>query len=103
VNRLPCGPAVILIAVAFATAIATAGEYPFVGKWDCDAAIFAFTNRSYNNGGQTIEFNRIDFGKRDFKLSFKDGYAISLLNVTGKTMRRRSWATGDIFDCKRIR
>jgi hypothetical protein len=83
--------------------LATAAEYPFIGKWDCDGGIFTFTNRTYNNGGKTIVFSRIDFGKRDFKLTFLDGYAISLLNVTGKTMTWQSWATGDMFDCKRIR
>jgi hypothetical protein len=82
---------------------AETAEYPFVGRWDCDGAVFTFTNRTYNNGSQTLIFNRIDFGKRDFKFTFPDGYAISLLNVTDKTMTWQSWATGDIFHCKRVR
>jgi hypothetical protein len=38
--------------------------------------------------GTAGSFNRIDLGKRDFKLTFPDGYAISLLNVTGNTKSR---------------
>ena len=62
----------------------TAAEYAFVGKWDCEGGTFTFTNRTYNNGGDTLMFNRIDFGKNGYKLTFPDGYEISLLNVRTK-------------------
>ncbi|MDF2115512.1 hypothetical protein PY365_08025 [Roseiarcaceae bacterium H3SJ34-1] len=92
----------LAIAAVVAADHAAAADYAFVGRWDCGVATFTFTPRTYNNGSQTMRFNKIEFGKgSDFKLTFPDGYSISLLDVKAKTMTWHSMASGDIFECTR--
>lgn len=90
------------IGLGLTTSSAFSVEYPFVGKWNCEGKVFTFTNRTYNNGSQTLTFNKLEFGNGAYKLTFPDGYAISLLKVTGQTMIWQSWASGDLFECKRV-
>jgi hypothetical protein len=86
-----------------ALAPASAADYPFVGKWDCEVATFTFTNRTYHNGSQTLRFKSIEFGAgNDVLLAFPDGYSVTLMNVTGRTMTWHSKASGDTFKCKRL-
>lgn len=93
-----------MVSMIFFPALAySAGNYPFVGRWDCEVGQFTFTNNTYNNGSETLHIKNIEEGKGDFKLTFKGGYAISLLDVKRITMTWQSFESGDIFKCKRIK
>lgn len=88
---------------ALAPAMASAAEYPFVGKWDCEVSTFTFTNRIYNNGSENLPYTAIRFGKaNDVTLEFAKGYKISLQGVGAKTMSWHSHESGDTFSCKRL-
>jgi len=82
---------------------ARAADYPFVGKWDCEVGVFTFTNRTYHNGTATLTFDKIEFDKMGYKLTFPDGYAISLLEVKRSSMYWHSLASGDTFRCRRLK
>lgn len=90
-------------AISLVAGQAFAEDYPFVGRWNCEVGTFAFTNRSYHNGTQTMWMSAVEFGKgNDFRLVFPGGYAIALLDVTRRKMTWSSPASGDVFSCKRI-
>jgi hypothetical protein len=95
----------IQIAIAVALSIGCtavhAADLPFVGKWDCGISDFEFTNRTYNNGSETIPILKVEKAAKSYRLTFAKGYAISLLNVKARSMVWHSLATADTFECKR--
>lgn len=94
-------PAFVLLAGLAAPA--QAAEYLFVGKWDCEVATMTFTNRTYNNGSETLRYTSITFGKgEDVRLHFPKNYVITLSNVTRTSMNWFSSASDDGFTCKRL-
>jgi hypothetical protein len=99
-----------LIAIATAAAMvpggAWAADYPFVGKWSCEVADFTFTNRTYNNGSETIPILKVERRGGSYHLVFTDGYVISLSSIKAGTMvwhRIAPKTDGDMFSCRRKR
>ena len=98
------------LAIAFgliaAASPALAGDPPFVGKWNCEVATFTFTATTYQPGEGSdilpIQSVTLEQGN-SFTLNFADGYAISLSNVTDTTMGWFSLASGDGFNCTRVK
>jgi len=92
------------VIMALCTPATVKAEYPFVGKWNCQGGIFTFTNLTYSYGGNTtLHFNKLESYKGNYKMTFPDGYELSLLNVKPKTMTWHSLASGDTFKCRRIK
>lgn len=77
-------------------------DYPFVGRWDCEVAVFTFTARTYHNGSETMPIRGIKTVQGGFVLSFDDGYRIALHDVGARTMTWLSLASDDRFDCRRV-
>jgi hypothetical protein len=76
---------------------------PFVGAWDCGVATFTFTETTYNNGSETMRMTRVEKKGADYVLSFPDKYKIMLSGISAKTMSWYSGASGDSFECKRVK
>jgi hypothetical protein len=85
------------------SASAQTKSYPFIGKWDCGVATFSFTDKTYNNGSETLRMTKVEKKGATYLLSFPKGYRISLAGITPKKMSWASGATGDSFDCKRVK
>jgi hypothetical protein len=50
-----------------------------------------------------MRMRKVDSGKGGYVLRFAKGYAISLMDVTAKTMTWHSLESGDTFRCKRVK
>jgi len=79
------------------------GQYPFVGKWDCEVSVFEFTDKRYSNGSNWIEYKSVRRMSNGFLIEFKDGYRIGLFDVKTNTMTWSSASSGDDFQCKRLK
>lgn len=77
--------------------------YAFVGSWDCGVETFTFTNTTYNNGSTTAVIRAVSQDGRNFTLFFADGYKIALGAVTETGLTWVSGATGDQFNCRRVK
>lgn len=83
---------------------ATAKPQPFVGTWNCEVATFTFTDKTYNNGSETLPIRKITpKGKGEYQLDFPEGYKIMLQVVSPQAMNFLSLASGDGFSCKRLK
>jgi hypothetical protein len=81
----------------------SADEYPFVGEWDCEVAMFVFTPNVYNNGSEDLPILEIQEGSDgSYTLFFENDYLITLSGFTGDAMGWYSHASGDSFNCRRI-
>lgn len=100
--RIPRCAALAGILPLVTAAAAHPPDYPFVGRWDCEVAVFAFTARTYHNGSETLTIRRVAPAEGGFVLSFDGGYEIALLDVEAATMTWLSLATDDRFACRRI-
>ena len=91
------------LALVLAPAVAAAQDYPFLGTWDCEVAIFSFTPDIYNNGSEDMPIEEIQEGSDgSWTLLFSDDYFITLSGFTGDTMGWFSSVSGDSFSCTRI-
>jgi hypothetical protein len=78
-------------------------QMPFVGVWDCEVALFTFTNETYNPGGEApLPILALEREGDDFHLTFADDYRIALTGVTETRMGWFSEASGDGFECVRV-
>jgi hypothetical protein len=77
--------------------------YAFVGSWDCGVDTFTFTNSTYNNGSDTYRMASVSRNGRDFILRFANGYTIVLAAVTETGLTWVSGASGDQFNCRRVK
>ena len=77
--------------------------YAFVGTWDCGVDTFTFTNTTYNNGSDTYPMQSVARNGRDYFLRFANGYTIALAAVTETGMTWVSGASGDQFNCRRVK
>lgn len=98
----------LVLAAAFALALPAAAlaedTLPFIGKWDCEVAVFTFTSKIYNNGSEDLPILEIQEGTDgSYTLMFADDYSIGLSGFTGDTMGWLSSASGDSFTCTRIK
>lgn len=79
---------------------------PFSGNWDCEGGVFTFTNETYQPGANAtpLRMSKVeDFGNGNYGLSFPDGYAVGLMDVTSTSLIWSSPETGDVFDCYKLR
>jgi hypothetical protein len=78
-------------------------QMPFVGVWDCEVALFTFTNETYNPGGDDpLPILAVERQGDDFTLDLPDDYRIVLSGVTETRMGWFSEASGDGFECVRV-
>lgn len=99
-----------LIALPFCLGLAACVEdsgpsepYAFVGSWDCGVETFTFTNGTYNNGSDTYRMSSVTQDGRNYTLRFSNGYMIALAAVTATGMTWVSGASGDQFNCVRVK
>lgn len=79
-----------------------AEEPPYVGTWDCEVSSFTFTADTYDAGEGPMPILKVERPDGAYRLSFTDGYAINLANITATDMDWFSEASGDVFHCRRI-
>ena len=92
-----------LLALGLATSAVRADEYPFLGTWDCEVAIFTFTPDVYNNGSEDMPIEEIQEGSDgSWTLLFSDDYFITLSGFVDDTMGWYSSASGDNFSCTKV-
>ncbi len=77
--------------------------YAFVGSWDCGVDTFTFTNTTYNNGSDTYRIDSVSRDGRNYTLRFANGYVIALAAVTDTGLTWVSGASGDQFNCRRVK
>lgn len=95
--------AFLALGASLSTASAQTPTYPFVGKWDCEVATFTFTDKTYNNGSETLRMTRVEKKGAGYELSFPKNYKVMVGNFKGATMSWLSGASGDGFTCKRVK
>ena len=98
--------ATLPLVIALSACVAGKGpveDYAFVGTWDCQVDVFTFTNSSYNNGTETFPIERVDRDGRNYTLFFAKGYVVALAAVTETGLTWISGATGDQFNCLRVK
>jgi hypothetical protein len=78
-------------------------NYPFVGTWDCEVATFTFTNTTYNNGSETMRMTKVEKKGSVYILTFPKNYRIGLSSISATRMTWASEASGDGFNCKRVK
>ena len=94
-----------LSAAALLVSLLPAGaaeEPPYVGTWDCEVSSFTFTADTYDAGDGPMPILKIERPDGAYRLSFEDGYAINLANITAAGMDWFSEASGDIFHCTKL-
>ena len=77
--------------------------YAFVGSWDCGVDTFTFTNTTYNNGSDTYPILNVSRDDNNFTLRFANDYVVALGAVTATGLTWVSGATGDQFNCVRVK
>lgn len=77
--------------------------YAFVGAWDCGVDTFTFTNTTYNNGSDTYPMQSVSRDGSNYNLRFANGYQIALVAVTDTGLTWISGASGDQFNCRRVK
>ena len=78
-------------------------DYAFVGSWDCGVDVFTFTNTTYNNGSETYPILSVSRDGRNYTLFFANNYIVALGAVTETGLTWVSGATGDQFNCVRVK
>ncbi len=89
--------------ILLAQASASAADYPFVGRWNCEVATFTFTDTTYNNGSETLRMTRVVKKGSGYELHFPKNYVVMLSAIKANTMGWLSGASGDGFTCKRLK
>jgi hypothetical protein len=99
------GFALLATLLASGAALAQDGsdELPFVGRWNCEVAEFAFTDTTYDNGTEVLPIREVQEGTDgSYTLFFDDDYMITLSGFTGDAMGWFSHESGDNFACTRL-
>ena len=90
--------------LAFAAGVSGASaqtQYPFAGTWDCEVATFTFTDKTYNNGSETLRMTKVEKRGDAYELSFPKNYKVMVGGFKADTMSWMSGETGDAFTCKK--
>ena len=82
---------------------AKAYNLPFEGRWDCGVAVFTFTDTSYNNGTDWLDYESIEPEGRGHVVRFRDGYFFAVYINADGTLDWVSGESGDQFTCRRAR
>ncbi|WP_455271162.1 hypothetical protein [Rhizobium herbae] len=101
--RLDVIAATAVISLATAAPAFAAGDAPYIGRWDCGVATFSFTKDTYDAGEGPMPIRKVEKEDGNYILSFDDNYQIGLSGVTKTSMQWLSMASGDTFDCKRLK
>jgi hypothetical protein len=101
--RLYILAAVAAISLATAAPCLAADNAPYTGTWDCGVATFSFTKDTYDAGEGPMPVRKVEKEDGNYILSFDDNYQIGLSSVTKTSMQWLSMASGDTFDCKRLK
>lgn len=101
--RLDVIAATAIVALATATPVIAADDAPYIGSWDCGVATFSFTKDTYDAGEGPMPIRKVEKEDGNYILSFDDNYQIGLSSVTQTSMQWLSMASGDMFDCKRLK
>ena len=102
-KSIQAGSLVLLGSMAAASAQTQTQNYPFVGRWDCEVATFTFTETAYNNGSETLRMTRVEKKGANYLLTFPKNYTIMLAGITPTRMSWASGASGDGFNCKKVK
>jgi hypothetical protein len=96
---------VVVAAITLVTAVPgfAADDAPYTGRWDCGVATFSFTKDTYDSGEGPMPIRKVEKEDGNYILSFDKGYQIGLSSVTKTSMQWLSMASGDTFDCKRLK
>lgn len=92
-----------VITLAITAPGSAAGHAPYLGSWDCGVATFSFTKDTYDAGDGPMPIRKVEKEDGNYILSFDDNYQIGLSSVTQTSMQWLSMASGDTFDCKRLK
>ncbi|WP_426235737.1 hypothetical protein [Pararhizobium sp. DWP1-1-3] len=92
-----------VIALATTIPVPAAEDAPYAGSWDCGVATFRFTKATYDAGEGPMPIRKVEKENGNYILSFDDNYQIGLSSVTKTSMQWLSMASGDTFDCKRLK
>lgn len=101
--RLDVIAAAAVIALATTAPGSAAGDAHYLGSWDCGVATFSFTKDTYDAGEGPMPIRKVEKEDGNYILSFDDNYQIGLSSVTPTSMQWLSMASGDMFDCKRVK
>lgn len=101
--RLDVTVAAAVIILANTAPGLAADDSPYIGRWDCGVATFSFTKDTYDAGEGPMPVRKIEKQDGNYILSFDDNYQIGLSSVTKTSMQWLSMASGDTFDCKRVK
>lgn len=77
--------------------------YAFVGSWDCGVDTMTFTNTTYRNSAGTYPILNVARDGRNYTLRFGNGYMLALAAVTETGLTFVSGASGDQFNCRRVK
>jgi len=101
--RLDIIASIAVIALATTTPVLAARDAPYAGRWDCGVATFSFTADSYDAGEGPMPIRKVEKQDGNYILSFDGNYQIGLSSVTPTSMQWLSMASGDMFDCTRLK
>ena len=101
--RLDVIASIAIIALATATPGLAAGDTPYTGSWACGVATFSFPTDTYDAGEGPMPIRKVEKEDGNYILSFDDNYQIGLSSVKKTSMQWLSMASGDTFDCKRLK
>ncbi|WP_128516576.1 hypothetical protein [Tabrizicola thermarum] len=101
--RLRALPLLLLLPACVQDPSGPSEPYAFVGRWDCGVQTFTFTNTTYNTGDTTYPIQSVRRDGRNYTLRFANGYVIALVAVTETGLTWVSGATGDQFNCRRVK
>jgi hypothetical protein len=97
-NQTAC---VLLLALAPLGALAQE-TYPFVGRWDCEGATFAFTDTTYNDGTLTREITAIAAEGSGFILTLPAEQEVVVSEFNEGKMVWLYWSSGERRVCTKL-
>lgn len=94
----------IAAALLAAEPAAFAAEDPvYAGTWDCQVSTFTFTKNTYDSGEGPMPVEKVEKEGENYILTLDGDYQIGLSSVTDTSMQWLSMASGDMFECKRLK
>lgn len=77
---------------------------PVYGKWDCKIMDFTLDGTAYVVSGQKIDVKSVEKIAEDaWGAEMVDGYRFAMFDVTADSLTWHSPASGDTFECKRLK
>ena len=76
-------------------------DYAFVGRWQCGAGVYSFTNATYHDGKESLPITAVRQDGANFLLYLPKGQKLALGAVTSTGMTWVSTASGGQVNCQR--